>query len=113
MANTLVNIDIGEQFSRFPAGRTPNDGKYCGETFRERFLKEALKKDVKIGVFLDNAVSYGSSFLEEAFGGLVRIYKYDFETLRSKIIFHSEDPFLIDEIWGYISNSRSDSEGAA
>jgi hypothetical protein len=103
--SNAVEIDVGKQFSRYPAGRTPSDGKYCGETFRERFIKDNLAKGVKVKVFLDNAVSYGSSFLEEAFGGLIRVYKYSYETVKDRLELNTTDPFLMDEIWTYIENA--------
>lgn len=102
-----MQIDIGNQFARLPAGRTPNDGRYNGETFRERFLKGDIAAGKKLVIALDNVLSFGSSFLEEAFGGLVRVYKYDPAFLRSKVTFKSEDPFLIDEIWHYIDDAKA------
>ncbi len=66
-------IDIGLDFSKVPAGRHPEDGDFSGETFREQLLKPALEKYDRVEVVLDNTEGFGSSFLEEAFGGLVRL----------------------------------------
>ena len=43
-----------------------------GEGSRERFLEEPLTKGEHVTVEFDGTVGYGSSFLEEAFGGAVR-----------------------------------------
>jgi hypothetical protein len=56
----------------------PNDGTYNGERFRKEVLVPALRAAIEIGpsqkliIDIDGVRSFGSSFLEEAFGGLVR-----------------------------------------
>lgn len=65
-------IRIGKDFSHAPLGRFPSDGKFNGETFRKRLLVPALKENSTVTVIIDDVEGYGSSFLEEAFGGLVR-----------------------------------------
>lgn len=100
----MLLIDIGEVFSKYPAGRHPQDGKYNGETFRKKFLEEPLSQSQKVTIEFDKAVSYGSSFLEEAFGGLVRTAKFDNDTIKS-IELVSADSFLIDEIKTYINDA--------
>jgi len=66
-------IDIGSDFSKVPAGRHPEDGDFSGELFRNQHLKPALDSFDVVEVVLDNTEGFGSSFLEEAFGGLVRL----------------------------------------
>ncbi len=105
MRPEIVRIDIGKQFSRLPAGRTPDDGQYNGQTFRERFLKTPLKEGKSVVISLDNAISYGSSFLEEAFGGLVRIHTMNLDSIRNLLKFETADPFLEDEIWSYVNGA--------
>jgi hypothetical protein len=57
-------------------GRHISDGPFSGEQFRDRFLVPALtraaKTSDKVVVILDGT-RYLSSFLDEAFGGLVRV----------------------------------------
>lgn len=108
-----MHIDIGKQFSRLPAGRTPDDGQYNGQTFRERFLKKPLAEGKQVVISLDNAISYGSSFLEEAFGGLVRVYMINIDRARELLRFETQDPFLEDEIWTYVRDANLTSGGAA
>lgn len=73
----MKTINIGRDFSRDPAGRTIElDGDDSGEAFRERILKvelESLDEGEKLEIILDDdVVAYGSSFISEAFGALVR-----------------------------------------
>ncbi len=65
-------IDVGNDFSRYPGGRVRTDGQYSGEAFRDDFLIPALRNYESIEIIIDNVIGYGSSFLEECFGGLVR-----------------------------------------
>jgi hypothetical protein len=59
-----------------PGGRYVADGNFSGEWFRNEVLVPALRETSKLGetldIELDGTAGYGSSFLEEAFGGLVR-----------------------------------------
>jgi hypothetical protein len=102
--STASEVDVGHDFTRYPAGRDLNDGPFCGEVFRERFLQPRLDRHEKIVVKLDSALDYGSSFLEEAFGGLIRL-SYPKSVVLSLIEFRTEDPILKEEILGYIENA--------
>lgn len=95
-------INIAEQFTRFPAGRYRSDGRYSGERFREDFLAPALRQHAKVAVQLDGTMGYGSSFLEEAFGGLVRA-GFESEALLDQIVLESRDASLVSEIKEYLS----------
>ena len=97
-----VTISIPKDFSRFPSGRTPADSKYSGEAFRDKHLYPQLNEGKRIVVELDGAVGYGSSFLEEAFGGLVRVCGFTAEFLAEKLSLKTYDQILSDEIWSYI-----------
>lgn len=72
VTNQTTTIDIAKDFSPVPAGRHASDGDYSGEHFRKSVLRPALEKYSTVEVILDNTEGFGSSFLEEAFGGLVR-----------------------------------------
>lgn len=100
--NDVVAINIGKQFSRFPSGRTPDDSAYSGEAFRDKFLLEPLSAGKSIEIFLDDAVAYGSSFLDEAFGGLVRVGGFSMKFLQQHLALSSFDEALMQEIWDYI-----------
>jgi hypothetical protein len=71
----MTTIRVADH-ARSPGGRYSSDGPSSGEWFREKVLRPALDRAAKTGemvvVELDGTSGYGSSFLEEAFGGLVR-----------------------------------------
>lgn len=74
-------IRIAKDFSDVPSGRFLADGDFNGQKFREEWLVPLLEKDEVVDVVFDDAEGYGSSFLEEAFGGLVRMHGYTREFL--------------------------------
>lgn len=69
-------INIATDYTRYPGPRYASDGPFSGEVFRDTILMDALKQAIATGgmvtVSLDGVAGYGSSFLEEAFGGLLR-----------------------------------------
>lgn len=72
----MMMLSIADKFSRYPGPRYRKDGPFSGEQFRQEQLipaiREAIQKNERLIVILDDVAGYGSSFLEEAFGGLVR-----------------------------------------
>ena len=70
----IKTISIADDFSKYPAGRFREDGEANGARFRDDYLAPALQNvEVdKVIVVFDGVAGFGSSFLEEAFGGLVR-----------------------------------------
>jgi hypothetical protein len=68
-----MEISVAKQFSRTPGGRFRFMGPDSGEEFRDAMLKALKTKPPQnLIVTLDGVEGYGSSFLEEAFGGLIR-----------------------------------------
>lgn len=68
-----MQINIAEDFSKFPCGVNPNDSPYCGSNFRDNFLLPALdnlKPNEKLTIQLDGTLGYGSSWIESAFQGI-------------------------------------------
>lgn len=65
-------IELAREFSPFPFGRYPKHGPFNGERFRTEMLLPPLMAGEDVTVVLDGARGLGPSFLEEAFGGLVR-----------------------------------------
>lgn len=87
---SIFEINIAKDFSPYPAGRTVADGPNCGENFRKKHLIPAYEKiqaghNHKIRVVLDGVRSFGSSFLDEAFGGFIR--ELDLKPKRATEIF--------------------------
>lgn len=100
----MKKINVASDFSRFPAGRYVDDGPYSGQSFREKHLLPAYSAPGEVTIILDGARGYGSSFLEEAFGGLIRagISQEDFE---ARTTFVSKDPTLVIEIRDYVAHA--------
>lgn len=91
-------IVIGETFSRYPAGRYPEDGEFNGTTFRQDYLVPALREFDIVEVVFDGVAGFGSSFLEEAFGGLLREEGLDNEDLDARLVLSTTEPDLEDDI---------------
>lgn len=102
--NTLASTDVyvAKEFSRYPAGRFTTDGPNSGQRFRDGLLIPSMERAARVRVHLDSVLGYGSSFLEEAFGGLVRDKGFSAADLRKKLDLISSDESLIKEIWQYI-----------
>lgn len=101
----MTQINLASEFSEYPAGRYLSDGEDSGERFRDELLAPRLKKGESVSVVLDGAMGYGSSFLEEAFGGLVRVCGFSAKDLHLRLeIISEEDPTYIQEIWQYIED---------
>lgn len=104
-------LDIAREFSPYPAGRYPSDGPFSGERFRSQLLQplflQCRKSGDKLLVELDGTAGYGSSFLEESFGGLVRSTQLDAAALMNVLEFASEDDSLIAEVTEYIRDAST------
>lgn len=69
---TVVHtVHVAEDFSRYPAGRWCSDGPFSGQAFCELFAPMVAKFD-RVIFDLDRTSGLPASFLEQAFGGLVR-----------------------------------------
>ena len=84
------------EHTRSPGGRFVSDGPFSGEWFRNEVLvpalKDTLERAEQLVVLLDGTSGYGSSFLEEAFGGLVRYNLFPREKILSSLDVRSTDP---------------------
>ncbi len=96
-------IRVAEDFSKYPAGRYLTDGPFPGEALRN-MIRAALEKSETVTIVLDGTAGYGSGFLEEAFGGLVR-EGFRSEILHERLALVYEDPDLLEEIWSYIDDA--------
>lgn len=106
-----MKIKIATDFSRIPCARFLSEGDFPGEEFREKVLlprlKEAIDKKEKLEIDLDGTAGLGTSFLEESFGGLIRVDRMDYKVIIDTISFISEDdPDYIDEINDYLKEAH-------
>lgn len=94
-------VNVARDFSKYPAGRYLEDGPASGQAFRDKFLIPVLKEAGRLTIELDGTRGYGSSFLEEAFGGAVRA-GFASITVKQAFTLVSEDTSLVEEIHDYI-----------
>lgn len=103
-----MKLNIVNEFTDAPGGRYRSQGDYSGEEFRDDYLvkryKEALKKDEKLYLYFDGSYGYPAGFLEESFGGMIRL-GFDGNDMLERMIFVSEeDEFLPMQITTYIKD---------
>jgi hypothetical protein len=101
---------IAEDFTKFPSGRFKTDGNYTGEHFREDILLPSLKANDQVIVDINGVRGYGSSFLEESFGGIVREKYFTENELRDRLIIQCSDAnsSYRTEIWQYIKEAQNE-----
>ena len=109
----MITINIAKDFAVRPLGRYhPKDGPNTGERFRRDFLVPNLKKsDQKILIDFGSLKMITSSFMEEAFGGLVREEAFPVDELLERIEFNCSDDFdemYAEEIKGYIKDAADE-----
>jgi hypothetical protein len=84
-----VIIEIAKDFSPTPIGRTRKTGDQNAVDFRSDILipklLEAEKRGEVLEVLLDGVFAYTSSFLEEAFGGLLRDPRVDANLVKNHL----------------------------
>lgn len=102
----VTTLNIAKDFSRSPAGRFITDGPFSGEAFRENLLRPALANNAKVEVDLNGSLGFGSSFLEEAFGGLVRKCGFTAIDLGQRLIIRSDLKTYKDRVWRYIDEAK-------
>lgn len=104
MSNRLIKF--AQEFTDMPIGRYRADDKFSGEVFREDLLVPALKNNNTVTLDLSNVYGFGSSFLEEAFSGIIRTKSFTLEELKRKLqIICADDPMTIKQIWCYIEDA--------
>ncbi|MBM0748531.1 STAS-like domain-containing protein [Pantoea eucrina] len=88
---SIKMISIIKDFSKSPYGRYPSDGDWNGQAFRTKILTPALRNSDKVVVDLTGYNRYGRSFIDEAFGGLIREDGFTKEELDSKLEYNHND----------------------
>lgn len=89
---TDMTFSIARQFSPYPGPRYARQGEHSGEALG-RILARKLREPIdRLVVELDGTRGYGSSFLDEAFGGLIRVHGFNLSDLRSRLVIRTTDP---------------------
>ena len=108
--NNEIELNISKQFSKYPGPRFRKEGEKSGEEFREEILEklfdQCLENNKILLINLDGGAGYGTSFLEEAFGGLARKYKNTDLILEKLRFITKEEPYLEDDIIEYIKHAN-------
>lgn len=97
-----MKINVAKDFSKNPSGRYIEDGKTSGEVFLKNILLPAVRTHDIVEINFDGVRGYGSSFLEEAFGGFIRETKMSLVEFFNKVKIITQDPLLEQEIKGYL-----------
>lgn len=101
-------ISIAGNFTKYPGGRYRRHGRGSGEEFRDDYLLPHLKKGEMVVVSFDGTSGYPASFVEEAFGGLVRAgLSLDF--LKNNLTLNAQDQtyqVYIDQAWQYMRDAN-------
>jgi hypothetical protein len=115
--NSMKNeiIVVVKDFHEKPYGRYITDAEGCeftsGEVFRQKHLTPALKEFDHVTVDLTGYNRYGRSFLDEAFGGLIREEGFTSEDLEKRLTLkHDLVPSILDVINKRIEAAKRDCE---
>ncbi|MCW5319646.1 DUF4325 domain-containing protein [Verminephrobacter aporrectodeae subsp. tuberculatae] len=102
----MTTLCVAKHFSSYPGGRFKRISEFSGEEFRDDFLAPAIRRGDKVVVELDGVVGYGSSFLEEVFGGIVRTMHWtDREQVNKHLKIESSQESWIFEVNQYIDEA--------
>lgn len=109
-ADNKIHLNVGNDFSKTPGPREIWEGDFSGELFRNTCLgpaiKDAIENDAILHIDLDGTAGYGTSFLEESFGGLIRHNNYTYSQIMPHLNFKSdEEPYLIEDILEYLRDA--------
>lgn len=102
-----VTIDVANDFSDMPYGRSLVDNAFNGKTFRTEHLLKALDEYDVVIVDLTGVMGSGSSFLDEAFAGLIKYEGYRYEDIKKRLIFKSKYQSILNNIEKYMREAKA------
>jgi hypothetical protein len=98
---------VATDFAVSPGPRFSRQGPDSGEALRNKLVRVLKQNPQGLVVVLDGTSGFGSSFLDEAFGGLVRAEGYTPSQLKGLLEFVSDlDPTYVTEIWESVGMAR-------
>lgn len=99
----MKKVSIALDFSKYPIGR---DGEFSGRNFRLKILEPLVKQGEVLEVDFDGVYGYpGSSFLDEAFAGLVRKGLLTAKQFRERIKIVNLERSILDEVQSYVKDA--------
>jgi hypothetical protein len=97
MAETVFSI--AKDFSPFAGPRFKRQGTHSGEALRSKLVRFLESHPGTVTIVLDGTKGMGSSFLDEAFGGLIRNEGWARREIEQRLKFQSKlDPSYIATI---------------
>ena len=103
----METLTIAKDYSKFPGGRYSEDGEGNATDFRENYLVPMLEKNAPFILDLNGVVYYPISFIDEVFGGLVRMKRYSEEQLIDLIKFKATDSNLFRTVENILEHIKS------
>ncbi|MGB1262496.1 MAG: STAS-like domain-containing protein [Cognaticolwellia sp.] len=103
----MKTFNVAKEFSKTPFGRYSTDSPYSAENFRDSILIPLFSENENEKITIDFtgiAMGLGSSFLEEAFGGMVR-QGIDANIIKNKLIIKSKLPIYESQIFRFIDEA--------
>src|SRR3546814_1210636 len=88
MANTVFSI--AKDFSPFAGPRYIRQGSHSGEALRSKLIRFLNSHPGPVTIVLDGTKGMGSSFLDEAFGGLIRNEGWAKRDIEQRLRFQSK-----------------------
>lgn len=106
---STAEFSIARDYTPFPGPRFTRQGSFSGERLGQVLAKRLRSSPGRFRIILDGTVGIGSSFLDQAFGGLVSDHGFDARDLESRLDLVSEiDPSYVHTIRNSINRaSRS------
>ena len=97
----MTDYNFVNEFTKYPGPRFIRLGKNSGEQFREKVLRPIFESDDNIDIDATGVMSFGPSFLDEAFSPLAK--EYGLDKFKKKIKFHSDnDSKLYEKMMSYV-----------
>lgn len=103
-----IEISIRKDYTKLPGGRKIKDGKGSGEGFKE-LIKSRLVNgtNTPLLIDLDDTPGFESSFLDEAFGGLIRDQIVPVGWFSQFVTLKSSNEFLKKKILQYVLEAEN------
>lgn len=104
-------IKVVTEFHPRPKWRYRTEGDGSGQAFREDMLVAALKQYESVVVDLTGYNRYGPSFISEAFGGLLRVAKFQLTDLKRKLVIKHDDlPSIVQVCWAEMDKADKEAK---